>query len=148
LAEHELRDQHVDVTTDLDQTSALVIADRIQLEQVVLNLVLNALEAMKDTPEEDKRLSIETRVGDDTIILSVLDHGHGIPIETIDQLFNPFFTTKSAGIGLGLTISQSIIEAYGGKISARNTSGGAVFMVNLPIAGVRNDSDLQKRNAQ
>jgi signal transduction histidine kinase len=148
LAEHELRDQHVDVTTDLDQTSALVIADRIQLEQVVLNIVLNALEAMKDTPEEDKILSIETRVDDDAIVLSILDHGHGIPDGTFDLLFNPFFTTKPNGIGLGLTISQSIIEAYGGKISARNTSGGAVFMVNLPIAGVRNDSDLQKRNAK
>lgn len=148
LAEQELRDQHVDVTTDLDQTSALVIADRIQLEQVVLNLVLNALEAMKDTPEENRRLSIKTRVDDETIALSILDHGHGIPDETIDHLFNPFFTTKPTGIGLGLTISQSIIEAYGGKISARNTSDGAVFIFSLPIVGVHNDSSLQKRNAQ
>jgi signal transduction histidine kinase/CHASE1-domain containing sensor protein len=147
LADHELRDQQVDVTTDLDQSPSLVIADRIQLEQVVLNLVLNALEAMKDTPAENKKLSIETQVDGGTITLTIHDHGHGIPVETIDQLFNPFFTTKSTGMGLGLTISQSIIEAYGGRISASNASDGAIFKFILPIANAHSDDSMPKRSA-
>lgn len=146
LADHELRDQQVDVTIDLDQSALPVIADRIQLEQVVLNLVLNALEAMKGTPVENKKLSIQTHVDDGTITLSIHDHGHGIPVETIDQLFNPFFTTKSTGIGLGLTISQSIIEAYGGRIFASNAPDGAVFKFILPIAGGHNDEPVPKRS--
>lgn len=136
LVENELREQQIKVKTDLDKSNSLVTANRVQLEQVVLNLVLNAMEAMKDTLAEHKQLFIVTLVDNNVISLSIQDHGQGIPAENIDQLFNPFFTTKSNGMGLGLTISQTIIEAYGGRISAKNYSDGSIFMFTLPIATV------------
>ena len=108
--------------------------DRIQLQQVVLNLLLNAFDAMKDTPASERFLDVTTaRIDKDTLEVSIQDTGTGIPPDMRDKLFRPFFTAKSNGLGLGLPICRSIIEAHGGRIWATSLKCGAIFRFTLPI---------------
>jgi len=125
-------DRHsVIVRTDLAAELPKVVADRVQLQQVLMNLMLNGIEAMLDTSGE---LSIKSQLAEDRqLLISVTDTGVGLPTENTDQVFNPFFTTKSHGTGLGLAITRSIIESQGGRIwGTPNARRGATFHFTLP----------------
>src|SRR6266513_740398 len=126
----------VKVTAEVGPDACQVWGDPVQLLQVLLNLALNALEAMSAMPPDARRLSIRAgRNGNGDILVSVRDTGPGFPGETAEQLFEPFFSTKSEGTGMGLAISRSIIEAHGGTLSGENCDGGgACFTVRLPQA--------------
>ena len=115
-----------------------VLGDRIQLQQVILNLVVNGVEAMKDTSGQNRILSIRTsRVGHLTE-LSVSDRGHGIPEDQLKTVFDPFVTSKPEGMGMGLSIARTIVEAHRGQIWAKNRDhGGATFRIKLPLAPAR-----------
>ena len=113
-----------------------VNTDRVQLQQVIVNLALNAIEAMQHTPADKRVLTIRTRRADDKFTeVSVSDSGSGIAEEVRPRIFDPFVTSKTTGMGLGLAISRTIVEAHGGQISAENAAGGGtVFRFTLPFA--------------
>lgn len=111
-----------------------ILGDRIQLQQVILNLVVNAIEAMKDTPSESRIISIETSRAEGSAELSVSDRGSGIPKDELKEVFEPFFTSKAEGMGMGLSIAHTIVEAHQGVIAAKNRDhGGATFTIRLPL---------------
>jgi signal transduction histidine kinase len=111
-----------------------ILGDRIQLQQVILNLVVNGIDAMRDTPAEDRIISIRTSRVEQFAELSVSDRGPGIPEDKLKEVFEPFFTSKAEGMGMGLSIARTIIEAHHGLISARNqVHGGASFRIRLPL---------------
>jgi signal transduction histidine kinase len=111
-----------------------ILGDRIQLQQVILNLVVNAIDAMADMPSENRIISIRTSRVEDFAELSVSDRGPGIPGDKLKEVFEPFFTSKAEGMGMGLSIARTIIEAHHGLISARNqVHGGASFRIRLPL---------------
>jgi signal transduction histidine kinase len=112
-----------------------VIGDRIQLQQVIINLLINGIEAMEPITDRPRDLLIRSGK-DDTgqLIVSVADNGLGISAENANRLFNAFFTTKASGLGMGLSICRSIVEAHGGRMSALSNEGpGATFQFTLPI---------------
>lgn len=109
-----------------------VRGDRVQLQQVVLNLVLNGFDAMRDTPAG--RLALETEREGPMIVVRVRDTGAGIDEVHLERMFEAFYTTKADGLGMGLAIARSIVEAHGGAISARNNPGGATLSFTLPVA--------------
>jgi signal transduction histidine kinase len=134
LVGYQLRQSGVEVRFDLDETGAVVMADHFQMEQLFLNLVLNAVQAMPRGGE----LVLRTRVGNDAVVAEVRDTGSGIPEEVLDRIFDPFFTTREVGegTGLGLAVSDSIVAAHGGTIGVTSTLGvGTVFRVELPRPG-------------
>jgi PAS domain S-box-containing protein len=126
----------VSLAAEVDPNAGIVMADRVQLLQVLLNLTMNAFEALTVRRAEARRVVIRgDRVQDGKICVSVRDTGPGFPDGLADQLFEPFFSTKSEGTGMGLAIARSIVEAHGGTLSAQNCSGGgAVFTICLPEA--------------
>lgn len=112
-----------------------LLGDRIQLQQVILNLVMNGIEAMRDTPTEKRIIRIRTSRVENFAQLSVSDRGSGIPEDKLKEVFEPFFTSKAEGMGMGLSIARTIIEAHNGQVSARNRDhGGATFRIRLPIS--------------
>ena len=125
------RQIHVDV--DLVPDPCVVIGDRILLQQVVVNLMMNAMDAMADTPPEQRRILVRNVLTKGGVTLSVCDAGTGLPAALNGRLFQPFATTKANGLGIGLTIVQTIVEAHGGRIDAHNNATcGATFAVTLP----------------
>ncbi|WP_128971154.1 ATP-binding protein [Bradyrhizobium tropiciagri] len=107
-----------------------------QLQQVLLNLIINALDATADKPIQERIITIRTRRSDDRAEFSTSDTGSGISGEHLQQIFEPFFSMKPAGMGMGLSIARTIVEAHGGTITAQNQShGGAIFSVTLPLIG-------------
>lgn len=132
------REQGVILRFNLDPDADQVLADRVQVQQVLVNLFRNALEAMAHSPHREL-IASNRRAAEDMIEISVSDTGHGFSEDALAKLFTPFFTTKATGMGVGLSISRTIIEAHGGKMWAEtNTSGGATFHLTLPDASVRN----------
>jgi PAS domain S-box-containing protein len=131
LARSDLITRNVTVVTQLESQGALVLADPVQLQQVLLNLIVNACEAMSASPPDERRLTIVTRPTEDgrAFECTVADRGSGIPAGDLERIFEPFVTTKKQGLGLGLAICRSIIEAHGGRLWANNAVGdrGAVF---------------------
>ena len=112
-----------------------VIGDQIQIEQVLLNLVRNAMEALMENPLDNRVVRLTTQLNDDGYVtIGVADNGPGIPSRVIDNIFEPFFSTKDDGTGLGLPISASIIEAHRGRLIAANTGRGTEFCFRLPVA--------------
>ncbi len=113
-----------------------VRADKVHVQQVILNIATNAMDAMLEVAGRERKLTLETRMTKDSKVeLSISDSGHGIPDDQLATIFEPFYTTKPAGTGLGLSIARTIVETYGGKVWASNRSeGGAVFRVVLPLA--------------
>ncbi|PYI70025.1 MAG: hypothetical protein DMF08_12540, partial [Verrucomicrobia bacterium] len=128
LARNDLINQDVTAGTDLAQNLPSIIGDRVQLQQVLLNLVLNACEAMADCASSERQLLIGSKLEKSAVQVSVTDRGGGIPEKKIEQVFERFFTTKKEGMGLGLSICRSIIDAHEGKIWATNNADrGATF---------------------
>jgi PAS domain S-box-containing protein len=111
-------------------------ADRVQIQQVLLNLVMNACDAMADVPADERRLIVRTGPADgENICISITDHGTGIEPENLEKVFEPFFTTKAHGMGLGLSVCRTIMTVHGGKLRAvNNPDRGATFQVSLPVA--------------
>jgi len=121
------------IETRLASAVPLIKADPIQLQQILLNLVMNALEAMQTTPMAERRIIVSTQCFEDSIITGVRDFGRGLPRDDLDKVFTHFYSTKPGGMGMGLTIVRSIVEAHGGKLTAANTEKGAQFSFTLPI---------------
>lgn len=122
----------VDVAVEIPDRLPSVRADRLQLEEIVLNLLQNALEAVAG--QSDRRIRLQVRAGDGAICVSVADNGPGLRAGVADRIFEPFFSTKADGLGLGLSLSQSIVEAHGGRLNAAaGAQGGAVFRFYLPL---------------
>ncbi len=140
LARHEAATRRVTIHFEIPKEPPLVLGDRVQLQQVLLNLVVNGMDAM-NTVEESKRVLLirghrETRDGRLETLVSVRDAGTGFKPEEMDRLFEAFYTTKPQGMGMGLAISRSIIEAHGGRLWAEpNQGSGATFLFSLPVAG-------------
>src|SRR3984893_9358069 len=131
LLQNDIRRNSVTVHLDLSENLPEVAGDRVQLEQVLMNLMLNAIEAMRDANGD---LTITSKQTDDGhSLISVSDTGVGIPADKVDQIFDTFFTTKPQGTGMGLAISRSIVESHGGRLWATSTSGrGSTFRFTLP----------------
>jgi len=136
LAQSEVQRNHVALQTQLSDDMPLVFADRIQLQQVMLNLMMNAIEAMTQvtTPRE---LLISSGADDSKgVVVVVRDSGPGLDSKSLERLFEPFYTTKPQGMGMGLAICRSIVEAHGGKLWAITNEGrGASFQFTLPTGG-------------
>jgi signal transduction histidine kinase len=127
----------VPMTVDLASDLPGIRGDRIQLQQVVLNMVLNGLEAMLEPDGRDRALAIRTaREGDAAVMITVEDSGVGIDVDDVERLFEPLYTTKPEGLGMGLAIARTIVHAHGGQLRAsNNASGGATFGFTLPVCG-------------
>jgi PAS domain S-box-containing protein len=135
LVQREVVSHRVSLRTELAPALPVVLADRIQLQQVLINLVMNGIEAMQAVPDRQRELAIRSHQGEaDQVLVTVKDSGVGITAEDAGRLFNAFFTTKTDGMGMGLSICRSIIEAHRGHISASNNVGpGATFQFALPV---------------
>jgi PAS domain S-box-containing protein len=131
----ELEQRRVKVVLELSESLPAVIGDPVQIEQVIMNLVRNGLEAMEETPEENRLLGIKAmRHGDEMAQVEVCDRGKGIGGEDLERVFEPFFTTKPEGMGMGLAISRSIVQAHGGRLwVTTNQDQGCTFHFTLPV---------------
>ena len=136
--------RHVNVRLELAPDPPAVASDRVQLQQVILNLVTNAMDAMSEAPAESRVLTIRTLHDTDQVMVEVEDCGPGIPEESLDSIFTSFYTTKPHGLGVGLAISRSIIEADGGRLWAENQpGGGARFRFSLPVLAAASSPQQQ-----
>ena len=143
LLRHEARQRDAAVRLRLAPRLPAVMGDRIQLQQVVMNLVLNALDAVADQPAQRRHVRIDTRAEAGAVWLTVRDRGPGVPAERLARLFERFYTTKPNGLGMGLVICRSIVEAHGGRLSARRIRGGGLALhCHLPGA----DAPIHGRN--
>ena len=135
------KDQGVRVKFQLDPTIDFVLADKVQVQQVLLNLIRNAIDAMQDSKKRDLLIST-TPTEDGMIAISVTDTGAGIAPEMASQLFQPFVTTKAQGMGVGLSISRTIVESHGGQINCEpNPGGGTIFRFTLRVVSDKEVSD-------
>ena len=133
LVAHDMRARQIEPTLDLSSTPCVIDGDQVLLEQVLVNLVRNAMDALTETPPATRRMTIRSAVRAADVEVSVCDTGPGLPAEIMGTLFTPFVTTKTKGLGVGLTIARTIVEAHDGTIDAReNLNGGATFTVTLP----------------
>jgi PAS domain S-box-containing protein len=135
LVQSELISHQVSLRMELASALPTILGDRVQLQQVIINLAMNGMEAMQSVTDRPRELVIRSsQDGADQVLVSVTDCGAGIPAENADRLFNAFFTTKSSGMGMGLSICRSIIEAHGGRLWATaNVPHGATLQFNLPV---------------
>jgi C4-dicarboxylate-specific signal transduction histidine kinase len=134
LTENELRTHSVGVFTKLAPKLAPVSGDRVQLQQVIVNLVLNAIDAMASVSDRPRvlRIGSQLRAGGE-VLISVHDSGPGLDPETTEKIFSPFFTTKEKGIGMGLSICRSIVETHGGRLwTEPGAPHGAIFQFTMP----------------
>ena len=133
LVAHDMSMRQVQAALDLSSTPCVIDGDQVLLQQVLINLLRNAVDALAETPPARRHITIRSTVKSDDVEVSVSDTGSGLPAEIIGTLFTPFVTTKSHGVGIGLTIAQRIVAAHGGTIAAHeNQNGGATFTVTLP----------------
>jgi len=130
-----MRQVHVDAKLPPDP--CYVIGDKVLLQQVVVNLVVNAMDAMAATPSPSRRVAIRNAITAESVEISVQDNGSGLSPDLDDRLFEPFVSTKSGGMGIGLTITRSIVDMHDGAIDAwNNAEGGATFCFRLPRVAV------------
>jgi signal transduction histidine kinase len=135
IAQHQLRRNNILLETSLAEGLPLVRGDRVQLQQVLLNLIVNAIEAMSGVDQRRRELTIVSAAdGPEAVAVEVRDSGMGVDQERAAHLFEPFYTTKAEGLGIGLSISRTIVEAHGGHLSAAtNVPHGAVFRFSVPL---------------
>jgi PAS domain S-box-containing protein len=135
LVQRELTSHRILLRTELEPALPSILGDRVQLQQVVINLVMNGIEAMQAVTDRPRELLIRSRRDEtDQVLVSVTDSGVGISAENAERLFDAFFTTKSSGLGVGLSICRSIVEVHGGRLSASPNEGtGATFKFVLPF---------------
>ena len=145
FAEVEIRNGRIDLHTDLADDLPPLPIDPVQIEQVLLNLIRNAIDAMDELDHTARQLTINTSLNDGQVTVAVKDAGKGIPVGDIDRVFEPFFTTKAAGLGMGLSISHTIIASHGGKMNlTANTDHGVTCSFTLPIESEQDAiADLQ-----
>jgi signal transduction histidine kinase len=125
----------ISIRTELAEDLPKVLGDRVQLQQVFMNLMLNGIDAMRETSGRSE-LAIKSKIDHGQLLISVSDTGVGLPVGQADQIFRAFFTTKDNGTGMGLPISRSIIESHGGRLWAAGDCGrGAIFQFTLPASG-------------
>jgi two-component system sensor kinase FixL len=139
LTQNELQRNPVDLQINLATDLPMIPADRVQLQQVILNLIVNALEAMNEAGERPRTLVVNSGTTDSSIevFVEVQDTGPGLDAANLDRLFRSFYTTKPEGMGMGLSISRLIVESHGGRLWAtKNEPHGAVFRFTLPVQGV------------
>ena len=135
LVAHDAEARHIQIDADLPSEPCVVAGDQVLLQQVLVNLVMNAMEAMAETLPDRRRVRVQNEVKADNVEVSVRDDGTGLP-KVDGHVFEPFVTTKTNGIGIGLTIAGTIVEAHGGRMEAHNNpDGGATFTVTLPRNG-------------
>jgi signal transduction histidine kinase len=133
LTRTEAANNSVSVRTQLAEGLPRVQGDRVQLQQVLLNLVINAIEAMRDIGEKERELLISTRDEPDGVSVEVRDSGPGFAPETLERVFEAFYTTKPGGLGMGLSICRSIVDAHGGRLwASANLPRGTSFQFALP----------------
>lgn len=144
LARADAAAREVKLTLELPARLPPVIGDRVHLQQVLLNLILNGMDAMVAKPRERRLLTVRVvETGDGNLRVAVSDRGTGIAPEHAAHIFEPFFTTKPDGMGMGLAISGTIIEAHGGKIwTESNATTGTTFVFTLPLLEQNNNGDL------
>jgi signal transduction histidine kinase len=140
LMQREVLDHRVSLRQELSPALTPVLGDRVQLQQVIINLVMNGMEAMATVADRPRDLLIRSRQhAADQVLVAVQDSGIGIAPENVERLFSSFFTTKPGGMGMGLSICRSIIEAHEGRLWASPSSGpGATFQFTLPSCRDRN----------
>ncbi len=132
LVAHDMRARQIEATVNLSSNPCIITGDQVLLQQVLVNLVMNAMDAMAETPPTRRRVTISTEVRAADVEVSVRDTGTGLPAQVKGTLFAPFVTTKAHGVGIGLTITRTIVDAHGGTIDAHNNpEGGATFTVTL-----------------
>jgi C4-dicarboxylate-specific signal transduction histidine kinase len=131
LTGDKVRKKTICVETDLETNLPMTLADRIQIEQVLINLVHNAIDAMEAVSDRSRLLSIRSRRDTTNIIVEIRDRGRGL--ENTEKIFDPFFTTKENGMGMGLAICRSIVEAHDGRLSVTTSEDGTTFSFTLPI---------------
>ncbi len=134
LAEVDARDNRIPMTIDVADGLPKIMVDAVQIQQVILNLIRNGIDAMMGMDQYDKGISVSvSELKNDKIKIAVKDHGSGITKEAEEKIFQPFFTTKSSGMGLGLAICRSIIESHGGVLSFTKNPAGTTFYFTLPV---------------
>jgi PAS domain S-box-containing protein len=135
LVQREMVSHAVSVRVELASMLPMIVGDRIQLQQVLINLVMNGIEAMESVVDRPRELVICSGAdGTEGVLVTVMDRGVGICDDGTDRMFTPFYTTKSGGMGMGLSICRSIVEAHGGRLSASPNQGrGATFQITLPL---------------
>jgi signal transduction histidine kinase len=126
--------EQVEIAVDIEPELPPVRGDRVQLEQVLVNLLLNAVDAVKGLPRRARTVALHARRREAVIEVAVRDQGGGIAAADVERVFEPFYTTKGEGLGMGLSICRSIIRAHGGRLWAENSAqGGATFYFTLPV---------------
>jgi C4-dicarboxylate-specific signal transduction histidine kinase len=134
LVQREMADHQISPHIELNACTAQICADRVQLQQVIINLIINACQAMQATPIAERKLRVRTWVENSKAVMEVADQGSGIAADVLPSLFNPFFTTKENGLGMGLSVCRSIIDFHGGRIWANSVAGqGTSLLFALPV---------------
>jgi len=140
LVQPKIKENHVSIIRELVQKPPKVFVDRIQIEQVLINLLNNAIDAMKDTPILKREIIIQSRYDKEVVQVKVFDRGSGLPNNMRSDVFEPFFSTKNEGMGMGLSISRSIMEAHNGNLNAEQRElGGSIFSFTIPIGDEGNN---------
>ena len=144
MAENDLHAYGVTVSTQFQEDLPQIVADSIQLQHVILNIIKNGIEAMADGATVTKEIRLVTSRGDNLVVsLSVQDSGPGVISENETNIFDPFFTTKPSGLGLGLSISRKIIEDHGGNLRLiQSSSNGCIFEITFPSVATSGSEDL------
>jgi len=139
LLRHDLQINEISVATEFQGNLPDVQLDGMEIQQVLLNLVRNAIDAMRSSPPEERRLRLKTSFdGQSTVLMSVQDSGPGIPAEDRQRIFDPFFTTKPGGMGLGLAISSTLVANHGGKLRlVKSDAEGSAFQLEMPVGKQR-----------
>lgn len=141
LVHSEMVGRNVGLELDLAPRLPAILAGRVEMQQVLLNLMVNAMDAMRDQPADRRQLRIQTSAADGRVRVALRDRGPGIPENAMADIFRPFFTTKTQGLGMGLSISRSMVEAHGGKLWAENApDGGAIFWIEMPVCSAESAS--------